>query len=499
MFTRRKKREKQSEFWVVASRLPQATPSRFYELVERTLQEMEFAEGVWKLCRPAYAATDKGGRPGIDPVVYLKMLMVGFFEDLPSERAIAARCADSLSVRGFLGYDLCEATPDHSSLSVIRERLGVEIYQAIFELILSALRRHGLLKGRHLGIDSSVLEANASLRSLVHRNTEENYRDYVRRLAAEAGVDPQDDPAVRRFDKKRPGRKTSNQEWVNPHEPEARIGKTKDGATDMIYKPEHVVDLETGAIVEAEVRAGDAADTAELPARMVEAGVTLERVMPGVAVEKLVQSMTGDKGYFALGEIGELQGLGIRTVVSDPQAAQRRRDKLSQEERAVLTRAQRAVESESGKQLLRRRGQHLERSFEHLLDEGGLRRATLRGRENLSKRHKMGAACYNLSQLLRRLHGIGTARQWLAAKKSLREVFCACLRALRQTLHALTLPERASSRLSHLSSLLFCPTLTNPGFHQNSRFSTGRLSASKEGRPPGRPVYLSGGLKGAAP
>src|ERR1700674_1558463 len=177
MFERRIKQEEQSEFWVVASRLPKASPSRFYELVERTLQEMEFAARVWELCRPAYAEESKGGRPGIDPVVYLKMLMVGFFEDLPSERAIASRCADSLSVRGFLGYGLAEATPDHSSLSVIRQRLGLEIYQSIFELILEALRAHGLLKGKHLGIDSSVLEANASLRSLIHRNTEESYWD----------------------------------------------------------------------------------------------------------------------------------------------------------------------------------------------------------------------------------------------------------------------------------------------------------------------------------
>ena len=472
MFARRKKQEKQSEFWVMASRLPQATPSRFYELVERSLQEMEFADKVWTLCRPAYAAEAKGGRPGIDPVVYLKMLMVGFFEDLPSERAIASRCADSLSVRGFLGYELCEATPDHSSLSVIRDRLGLEIYQGIFELILAALRAHGLLKGRHLGIDSSVLEANASLRSLTHRNTEENYWDYVRRLAAEAGVDPQDQNAVRRFDKKRPGRKTSNQEWVNPHEPEARIGKTKDGATDMIYKPEHVVDLETGAIVAAEMRPGDAADTAQLPERMVEAGVTLERVMPEVAVEKLVQSVTGDKGYFALCEIAELQALGMRTVVSDPQAAQRRRDKLGKEERAVLNWAQRAVGSASGKQLLRRRGQHLERSFEHLLDEGGLRRATLRGRENLSKRHKVGAACYNLSQLLRRVHGIGTARQWLAAKKSLLEALCVYLRALLHALLGVKLQRRESSRRSKFFGLLFCITFTNPALNQNSRYST---------------------------
>jgi len=188
----------------------------------------------------------------------------------------------------------------------------------------------------------------------------------VRRLAAEAGIDPKDEEAVRRFDKKRPGRKTSHQEWVNPHEPAARIGKTKDGATDMTYKHEHVVDLETGAIVAAEVRLGDAPDSAELPERMVEAGVTCARVMPEAAVENLVQSVTADKGYFALAEIGELQALGIRTVVSDPHFGQRRRAKLRKEERAVLSRAQRAVGRRSGQQLLRRRGQHLERSFEHL-------------------------------------------------------------------------------------------------------------------------------------
>ena len=81
---------------------------------------------------------------------------------------------------------------------------------------------------------------------------------------------------------------------------------------------------------------------------------------------------------------------------------------------------------------LRRRGQHLERSFEHILDEGGLRRATLRGRENLNKRHKLAAACYNLSQLLRRLHGIGTSRQWLATKSSQLETLCACFKYLLQ-------------------------------------------------------------------
>jgi transposase len=176
-------------------------------------------------------------------VVYLKMLMVGFFENLRSERAIAARCEDSLSVRAFLGYGLEESTPDHSSLSVIRQRLGPEIYQAVFELVLAALTGHGLFRVRHLGIDSSVIEANASLRTLVHRNTQEAYWGYVKELAAEQGVDPQDEKAVRRFDQNRPERKTSNRDWQNPHDPQAKVGRTKDGACDMIYKPEHVTEF----------------------------------------------------------------------------------------------------------------------------------------------------------------------------------------------------------------------------------------------------------------
>lgn len=181
-------------------RLPQATASTFYRKLDETLDAIGFAAGIREICLPAYAETSRGGRPGIDPAVYFKMLMIGFFENLPSERAIASRCADSLSLRAFLGYGLEEATPDHSSLSVIRGRLGTAIYHAAFELVLTGLRRHGLLKGRNLGIDSSVIGPNASLRALVHRNTEEQYWEYVKRLAAEAGIDPDDTKAVRGFD-----------------------------------------------------------------------------------------------------------------------------------------------------------------------------------------------------------------------------------------------------------------------------------------------------------
>ena len=132
MFSKREGEEKQGEFWIESARVSKPKSQGFYSKLNEHLAEMDFARQVWVLCAPAYCEESRGGRPGIDPVVYLKMLMVGFFENLRSERAIAARCEDSLSVRAFLGYGLEESTPDHSSLSVIRQRLGPEIYQGVF-------------------------------------------------------------------------------------------------------------------------------------------------------------------------------------------------------------------------------------------------------------------------------------------------------------------------------------------------------------------------------
>ena len=426
MFKTRTRKQEPKEFWVVADRLPKASPSRFYELLNGTLEAMQFAEEVWQICAPAYAGEKRGGRPGIDPVVYFKMLMIGFFEGIESERQIAARCEDSLSLRGFLGYALDEATPDHSSISIIRQRLGGDCFERVFALVLAALRKHGLLKGRHLGIDSSVIEANASLRSLSERNTEEGYWAYVQRLAREAGVETNDGAALRNFDRHRAGKKLSNEQWQNPHDPDAKIGRTKDGATDMVYLPEHTVDLDTGAIVQAQVLAGDHRDSEELSERVIEAVVSVQEALADP--EALPETLTSDKGYFSLLEIGRLQELSLKTVISDPRRAQRRFDKLSSAQRQTLARAHRSVSSKYGRKLLRQRGQHIERSFAHVRDAGGMRRATLRGLENLNKRHQIAAACYNLSQLLRRLYGIGTPKQWAA-----------CLSLfLRRLLHELT-------------------------------------------------------------
>lgn len=422
---RPKRKEKQGEFWVARNDLARGQANRFYDKLDETLEAMDFTAKVHRLCAPVYSNGEKG-RPPIDPVVYFKMLMVGFLENLPSERAIAARCGDSLMLRGFLGYKLDEETPDHSSFTVIRQRLSKEIYQAVFDIILEALRAHGLLRGKHLGIDSSVMEANASLRALENRNTGEAYWEYVRRLAAQAGIDAQDAAAVRRFDKQRPGRKTSNKEWVNRHDPDAKVGQAKDGATDMLYKPENTVDLETGAIVSAEVRLADAADSEGLAERTLasaslvdaireEASAGGEKRLPGPTV-----TVTTDKGYYSVAELGAIQEFGLKTVISDP-LSNRRVDKLDGEQRAAVQRARRSVRSGYGKRLLRRRGMHIERSFAHILDCGGMRRATLCGQENLDKRYKMAAATYNLSQLMRHLFGVGTPKQ--AAKKNDSEVF----------------------------------------------------------------------------
>jgi transposase len=428
---RRKDPELQPSFWIARSELPTTPVNAFYRRLDRALAACDFGDAVRGLCEPFYEQdASRGGRPGIDPEVYFKMQMIGFFEDLPSERAIAARCSDSLSIREFLHYGLHEATPDHSSLTVIRQRLSSEVYEQVFRLVLKALKKHKLLKGRRLGIDASVLEANAALRSLEHRLTGEAYAEYVRKLAEAAGVDGSDAAAVRRFDKKRPDRKTSNDEWQNPHDPDAKIGRTKRGATRMIYKPEHVVDLETGAIVDADVRPGDEHDTADLTDKVLAVEARMNVAVGDSKDTQRVELLAGDMGYFKADEIWLLHEVGIETAIRDP-LCNRRLDKLTDGERAAIEAARRTVDSDLGKAVLKLRAEVVERSMAHVLDCGGARRTTLRGRENIRKRYLIQAACANLSLLMRHLTGLGTPKQALAAACGvLMHIFSAIWRSL---------------------------------------------------------------------
>jgi len=320
-------------------------------------------------------------------------------------------------------------------------------------LILQGLKEHGLLKGKHLGIDSSVMEANASLSGLASRNTEQGYWDYVKKLALEEGVDVEDAAAVARFDRKRKQRTTSNKDWYNPHDPDAKVGRTKHGACDMLHKPEHIVDLESGAIVAAQVLAGDAGDTQGLADRVRGAVETLEGMEgePPVEGASSVRSLTADKGYHDIVELAQIQEqCGLRTVVGDAQADRRRKDKLEPEALQALNKAARAVRSKRGKALLKARGEHIERGFAHVLDSGGLRRTTLRGREKINKRYLCGIIAFNLCLILRKLTGWGTPKQTAAAARG----FLAWILCIRDTW------DEFFTQLAHRIAQRFCGPTT---------------------------------------
>lgn len=410
---RKKDPPAQQTIWIPTTEIVSTPANAFLLRLDQVLEENDIPRQIRGICRPYYADRREGGRPGIDPVVYFKMLLIGFFENLSSERAIAARCADSLSIRQFLHYDLTENTPDHSSLSVIRDRLPAAVFQKVFSLILAALKQQKLVKGKKLGIDASTMEANASMRTLERRLTGESYQAYVKKLAREAGVDANDPAAVQRFDKKRKDKKLSNEEWHNPNDEDAKIGRTKQGTTKLMYKAEHAVDLETGAIVDVDILPGDQHDTADLAERVWQIEERMNEALGEATDAETVESVTLDKGYYKVEELADLQESGIKTVVSDPIAI-RNLKKLSKAHRKAVHAARRAARAKYGLELTRKRGMYVERSFEHVLHCGGARRTTLRGREKIKKRYLVQAMACNLSLLMRKVAGVGTVKQALA-------------------------------------------------------------------------------------
>lgn len=453
---RRKNRSEQGTLWVATHELPRQSGRSFYGRLHDQLEAMHFGDRVRELCAPFYDDSGRG-HPGTDPEIFFRMLMVGFFENLGSERAIAERCSDSIKVRAFLGYSLTERTPDHSTLCRFRQRIPEETFYALFEHVVKALKKARLVKGKNLGIDSSVVEANASLASLAHRLTKEEYGAYVRRLAEEAGVDPEDDVAVRRFDKKREGRKTSNKEWENPHDPDARVGKTKRGNTRMIYKSEHVVDLETGAIVDVRLRHGDEGDATDLAARVQETQERLSRINdadPGEEEDDdaTILTITADAGYHSTSELTRLRSTNIMAVIAAP-TRKRALEKLTHEERTALDCTDAVTTSVAGKAFTRRRSMLVEPGFAHVLDAGGLRRTTLRGRTNNNKRHVLGALTRNLSLLMRSLYGVGTPKQAFARRW---EALLALLRRDWAVLKLFLLPTRQRTRI-HVGLLVQLP------------------------------------------
>jgi transposase len=420
--------------------MPRVSGHPFYERLNGVLSEHGFDAFVEEVCESQYA--EKIGRPSIPPAAYFRMLLVGYFEGIDSERGIAWRCADSLALRGFLGYELSQATPDHSSISRTRRRLDLETHQAVFGWVLRVLAQTGLLTGKTVGVDASTLEANAALRSIVRRDTGASYDEYLEELAKASGISTPTRADLAKIDRKRP-RKGSNDDWKHPHDPGARITKMKDGRTHLAYKAEHAVDLDTGAVMAVTVQAANDGDTKTLWNTITEAADQLERVreVPSAAEglsADVLKELILDKGYHSNEVIEELAEWEIRTYISEPDRGRRRwKDKVEVRDQVYANR--RRVRGKRGKWLLRLRGELLERPFAHYLDRGGMRRAHLRGSENIWKRLLIQVAGCNLGLVMRQIIGHGTPRG-LQTARALRQALQGALSRLHRLYrHALRL------------------------------------------------------------
>jgi transposase len=400
------RREAQQEnMWIAAQALPRSPGHVFYEKLNGVLEAGGFDRFVEELCEAHYA--EDVGRPSIPPGVYFRMLLVGYFEGLESQRAIAWRCADSLSLRSFLGIDLSKGTPDHSSMTNTRQRLPEAVFWQVFGLVLKVAVEHKLLKGKTIAVDSTTLEANAAMKSLVRRASNEDWKTYVKRLMKAEGIDDPSDEEVRRFDRKRK-KKTSNKEWKSSTDPDSRVTKMKDGRTHLAYKAEHAVELGSGLIVAPVVYRGDDADAETLAVTVEVAREQLQEAGSPHQVDEVV----GDKGYHKAETIRTLAELAeVRTYIAEPMRRGRRRwqDKPEGQQQAVDANRQR-IKGRRGRRLGRQRSEQAERSFAHTCETGGGRRAWLRGVANVSKSHVMRAAACNLGIIMLALFGVGTPR-----------------------------------------------------------------------------------------
>jgi transposase len=413
---KKKQRDEQGSFWVPTHELVAPKTLPFYRALDTILTEVEFGPKVREWSEPYYKM-DGPGYPGIDPEVYFKMLMVGIFEGIQSERGIDERCSDSLGIRAFLGYGITEQTPCYATLGNIRRRLGEEVFDKAFGLLQTKLAEENLLTGNHLGIDTSVIEAKASLRELRHKTSGKKYLVYVKDLAREDGVDTNDEQAVNRFDRKRKGKKLSNDEWEHPHDPDARIGRDKKGSTRMLYKVEHIVDLDTNALIGVRILPGDEGDAEHPTDHVLDAEMQAAEKIDPEEMDLPVETVTGDMGYHSRREVHKMCAeYGIMPNIPDP-VLNRNMEKLNEEEKASLETAAQYTKSEKGRALQKKRAEFVERSFAHTLESGGMRRTTLRGMENINKRYQIAGFCVNASLLMRKRFGFGTAKQCAAMGK----------------------------------------------------------------------------------
>jgi transposase len=431
---RRRKRVRQEELWTPTAALPVGASHPFYQRLNQILDEKRFDEYVETICERFYAG--EVGRPGLAPGIYFRLLMVGYFEGIDSERGIAWRSGDSLSIRSFCRIALDESVPDHSTISRTRRLMDVETHQAVFQWVLQVLAEKKLLKGNSIGVDATTLEANAALRSIVRRDTGERYEEFLTRLAKESGIETPTREQLAKLDRRR-AKKGSNEDWTHRQDPDARIAKMKDGRTHLAHKAEHAVDMETGAIVAVTLHGADEGDTETIQETVAEAGERITSVVAEADNSEMARRVSAegprevitDKGYHSRAVVNDLAEWGVRTYCSEPNRGRQRWQDRRREQRAVYANRRR-IRGERGRRLLRQRGEKLERWNQHLYDRGGMRRVHLRGRENILKRLVVHSGAANLGLLMRKLFGKGTPRSLQGRVRAIISLRGVCRRLL---------------------------------------------------------------------
>jgi transposase len=401
-----KRKGEQAPMWVASADLPVSPGHPFYAKLNAILAEAGFDRFAEAECQQFYAPVM--GRPSLPPGRYFRLLLVGYFEGLDSERGIAWRAADSLAVRSFVGLGLDTVAPDHSTISRTRRLIALETHRAVFTWVQERLAAAGVLKGRTVAIDATTLEANAAMRSIVRRDTGETYQEFLTRLARQSGIKTPTREALARLDRRRKKR-TSNTDWKNPFDPDAKITKMKDGRTHLAHKAEHGIDLESGAMVAVTVQGADAGDTTSLVETAIVAAEQVEAAHAASATSAALTELIADKGYHSNQTMVDLHALGVRSYIAEPDRGRRHWTNAPEAQRAVYGNRRR-VRGARGKRLMRRRGEYVERSFAHVYDTGGMRRTHLRGHPNILKRLLIHASGFNLGILMRQVFGRGTPR-----------------------------------------------------------------------------------------
>jgi transposase len=408
----KRKSQDQQTLFIPTAKLPQSAAHPFYTKLNEVLAGWKFDGFVEGLCAKFYQ--EKIGRPSLAPGKYFRLLLIGYFEGIDSERGIAWRCSDSLSLRSFVGYRLDELSTEHSTISRTRRLIDLETHQQVFQWVLKVLADYDLISGKTVGIDATTLEANAAMRSIVRKDTKQNYQEFLTELAKASGIETPTREDLAKLDRKRK-HKASNDDWENPNDPDAKITKMKDGSTHLAHKAEHAVDMESGAVLAVTLQGADQGDPTTLIETIVAATENLRAVADDVRTEEKLDEnwmseVVADKGYHSNGSMTDLEEMNIRSYVSEPDRGRRDWTDKAQEQRAVYANRRR-IQGDRGKRLMRQRGERVERSFAHNYETGAMRRTHLRGHNNIAKRQLIHVGGFNLGLVMRKLIGIGKPRR----------------------------------------------------------------------------------------